>query len=41
MEIPGRLDKVEDICTRADITPENVDEKINNMLQERMREGMW
>jgi hypothetical protein len=41
MEIPGRLDKVEDICIRADITPENVDEKINNMIQERMRDGMW
>ena len=41
MEIPGRLDKVEDICSRAGITPENVDEKINDMIQERMREGMW
>ena len=41
MEIPGRLAKVEDICTQAGITPENVDEKINDMIQERMREGMW
>jgi len=41
MAIPGRLDKVESLCSQAGITPENVDEKINNLIQERMREGMW
>ena len=41
MEVPSRLTRVEDICSQAGITPENVDKKINDMIQERMREGMW
>lgn len=41
MEIQGRLARVEDACNQAGITPENVDQKINNIIQERVREGMW
>ncbi len=41
MVIPGRLAKVESLCSEAGITPENVDAKINTLIQERMREGMW
>jgi hypothetical protein len=40
MEIPGRLRQVEDICTQSGITPDNVDEQLHMMIQERMRRGM-
>lgn len=41
MEISGRLARVENICSQVGITPENVDRKINNLIQEKMLEGMW
>jgi predicted transcriptional regulator len=40
MQIPGRLAQVEGICRRLGITPENVDDKINEMIQEGMRTGV-
>jgi hypothetical protein len=40
MQIPGRLAQVEEICRRLEVTPENVDEKINEMIQEGMRTGV-
>lgn len=40
MGIPGRIERVEEICRKAGITPENVDEQIHEMLQEQMRKGM-
>jgi Mn-dependent DtxR family transcriptional regulator len=40
MQIPGRLAQVEEICRRLEVTPENVDEKINGMIQEGMRTGV-
>jgi hypothetical protein len=40
MEIPGRCKQVEDICTQSGITPDNVDEQLHRMIQERMRLGM-
>lgn len=41
MDIPGRLSRLQELCDNAGITPKNVDEKINDMIQERMRAGMW
>lgn len=40
MQIPGRLAQVEEICRKLGVTPENVDEKINEMIQEGMRTGV-
>ncbi len=40
MEIPGRRQHVEEICRQSGITPDNVDEKLHGMIQERMRRGM-
>jgi hypothetical protein len=40
MRIPGRLAQVEDICRQLQVTPDNVDAKINEMIQEGMRTGM-
>lgn len=41
MEIPGRLTRVQTVCAEAGITPANVDAKINHLIQNWMREGMW
>lgn len=41
MQIPGRMAQVEEICRQHEITPENVDAKINEMIQEQMRRGMF
>lgn len=41
MQDRNRLARVEDMCTRAEITPENADRKINSIIQKRMREGLW
>lgn len=41
LQIPGRRAEVEAICRQYDITPENVDEKLNAMIQEQMRRGMF
>jgi hypothetical protein len=40
MGIPGRRAQVEDICGQSGITPENVDESLHDLVQERMRRGM-
>ena len=40
MEIPDRRKQVEEICRQSGITPENVDEQLHGMIQERMRRGM-
>jgi len=40
MDIPGRRTQVEEICRQSGITPENVDERLHWMIQERMRRGM-
>ncbi len=40
MEIPGRLEQVEQICRQSGITPANADERIHEIVQERMRNGM-
>ncbi|NOY13829.1 MAG: radical SAM protein [Deltaproteobacteria bacterium] len=41
MDIPNRLARVEDICVQLGMTPENADRKINDIIQERMRDGWW
>jgi len=41
MQIPGRRAEVEGICRQYGITPENVDAKINAMIQEQMKRGMF
>lgn len=40
MKIPGRRRQVEEICRQSGITPDNVDEQLHEMIQERMRRGM-
>lgn len=40
MAIPGRRQQVEKICRQAGITPENVDEQLHEMIQERMKAGL-
>lgn len=40
MEIPGRIEQVEKICRQSGITAENADERIHEIVQERMRNGM-
>lgn len=40
MGIPGRLKQVRDICQEYGITPENVDERLYEIVQDRMRKGM-
>lgn len=40
MEAPGRLEQVEDICRQSGITPDNVDERLHEIVQDRMRRGM-
>jgi len=40
MQIPGRLEQVTALCRQSDITPDNVDQQIHDMIQERMKMGM-
>lgn len=40
MKIPGRSEQVAEICRKAAIVPENADQWIHDMIQERMRMGM-
>ncbi|MEI6209634.1 MAG: radical SAM protein [Desulfuromonadales bacterium] len=40
MEIPARRKQVEEICRQSGITPDNVDEQLHRIIQERMRCGM-
>lgn len=40
MRIPGRSEQVAEICRKAAIVPENADQWIHDMIQERMRMGM-
>jgi hypothetical protein len=40
MELPGRIAEVEKICRQSGITAENADERIHEIVQERMRNGM-
>lgn len=40
MRNPGRLAQVAETCRTAGITPDNVDLRIHDMIQERMRMGM-
>lgn len=41
MQIPGRRAEVEEICRQYGITPENVDAKLNAMIQEQLKRGMF
>jgi hypothetical protein len=36
-----RWKQVEEICRQSGITPENVDVQLHEMVQERMRRGMF
>jgi hypothetical protein len=40
MKIAGRREQVEEICRKSGITPDNVDEMLHELVQERMRNGM-
>lgn len=40
MRIPGRYEQAAELCRKAEITPDNADQKIHDMIQERMRMGM-
>lgn len=40
MQIPGRLEQAAELCRKSGITPDNVDQQIHDMIQERMRNGM-
>jgi hypothetical protein len=40
MGIPGRLKQVRDICQEYGITPENVDARLYEIVQDRMKKGM-
>jgi len=40
MQIPGRRAQVAETCRAAHITPDNADQWIHDMIQERMRMGM-
>jgi hypothetical protein len=40
LQIPGRLAQAEEICRQLGITAENVDAKIIEITQERMRSGL-
>jgi len=40
MRIPGRLAQVAEECRKAKISADNVDQRIHDMIQERMRMGM-
>jgi hypothetical protein len=41
MDISGRREQVEEICRRSGITDDNVDEQLHEMIQERMKRGMF
>ena len=40
MGLPGRAAQVEAICRQSGITPDNADERLHEIVQERMRRGM-
>jgi len=40
MADPRRVKQVRDICRQSDITPDNADERIHEIVQDRMRRGM-
>ncbi len=40
MRIPGRYEQAAELCRKTEITPDNADQKIHDMIQERMRMGM-
>ncbi|WP_243375407.1 radical SAM protein [Geotalea sp. SG265] len=40
MVAPGRMAQVREICRQSDITPANADERIHEIVQDRMRRGM-
>ena len=40
MRIPGRMAQVAAICRESDLTPDDADRKIHDMIQERMRMGL-
>ncbi len=40
MQIPRRLEQTAELCRKSGITPDNVDQLIHDMIQERMRNGM-
>ena len=40
MRIPGRSEQAAELCRKSEITPDNADQKIHDMIQERMRMGM-
>ena len=41
MKMPGRMEQVRAICRQSGITPQNADEQIHELLQERMRRGIY
>jgi hypothetical protein len=40
MNISGRLEQVKEICRESVITTENADDRIHEIVQERMKRGM-
>ena len=40
MQLPGRLAEIDTLCRQHGLTPDNVDDKIHEMIQERMKMGM-
>jgi len=40
MEIPGRQEEVAEMCRKSGITPDNADQRIHEIVQERMRRGL-
>jgi len=40
LDIPGRLEEVAEICRKSGITPDNADQRIHEIVQERMRRGL-
>jgi len=41
MKMPGRMEQVRAICRQSGITPQNADEQIHELLQERMKRGTY
>jgi hypothetical protein len=40
MQDPERFDKVDTLCRQHGLTPANVDDRIHDMIQERMQMGL-
>lgn len=40
LELAGRLEQVREFCRSAGITPENADQQLHDLVQERMRKGL-